>query len=62
VLAIAEDTIPDTGAQAPKGYVKLTDVNVDLAELWPSTDNLFFEAATTCDTFINEAKMFFVMT
>jgi hypothetical protein len=59
VLAIAEDTIPDTGAQAPKGYVKLVDVNVDLAELWPNTDNLFFEAATTCDTFIIEEKNVF---
>ena len=59
VLAIAEDTIPDTGAQAPKGYVKLVDVNVDLAELWPNTDNLFFEAATTCDTIINEEKNVF---
>ena len=62
VLAIAGNALPDTGAQAPKGYVKLVDVNVDLAELWPNTDNLFFEAATICDTIINEEKMFFVMT
>ena len=62
VLAIAEDTIPDTRAQAPKGHVKLVDVKADLAELWPSKDNLLFEAATTCDTFINEAEKIFVMT
>jgi hypothetical protein len=59
VLAIAEDAIPDTGAQAPKGHVKLVDVKADLAELRPSKDNLFFEAATTCDTFINQAKNVF---
>jgi len=62
VLAIAEDTIPDTRAQAPKGQVKLLDVNADLVDLWPSKDNLFFEAATTCDTIINEEKMFFMLT
>ena len=62
VLAIADDTIPDTVAQAPKTHVKLVDVKTDLAELWPSKDNLFFEAATTCDTFINEEKRFFVIT
>jgi hypothetical protein len=62
VLAIAGNALPDTGAQAPKGYVKLVDVNVDLAELWPNTDNLFFEAATTCNTIINEEKMFFMLT
>jgi len=62
VLAIADDTIPDTVAQAPKTHVKLVDVKTDLAELWPNKDNLFFEAATTCDTLINEEKRFFVIT
>ena len=62
VLAIAEDAIPDTRAQAPKGHVKLLDLKADLADLWPGKDNLLFEAATTCDTFINQAKMFLVMT
>ena len=62
VLAIADDTIPDTVAQAPKTHVKLVDVKTDLAELWPSKDNLFFEVATTCDTIINEEKMCFMLT
>jgi len=62
VLAIAEDTILDTRAQAPKGQVKLLDVNADLVDVWPSKDNLFFEAATTCDTFINQAKIVLLMT
>ena len=62
VLAIAEDAIPDTRAQAPKGHVKLLDLDADLEELWPSKDNLFFEFATTCDTFINQTKIFLLMT